>query len=191
VFVDSPMACDATQIFVDHPEDHDLETTHLTDAGKSVLRTGKITFCGAQEDSKRINDRRDSMIIISASGMCNGGRILHHLVQRLPDRRNTVLFVGYQAVGTRGRSILDGVETVKIHGVQVPAKARIENIPGFSAHADYNEILRWLRGFRKPPKRTFIVHGEPVASTALAEHIRQELGWETHIPRYLESVELA
>jgi metallo-beta-lactamase family protein len=190
VFVDSPMACDATEIFLNHPEDHDVAASELREEGRRVLRTQNTRFSCTTAQSKEINKIKDPMIVISASGMCTGGRILHHLALRLPDKRNTILFVGFQAEETRGRALLNGTDKVKIHGRRVAVKAHIENIPGFSAHADYSEILRWLRGFVRPPKCTFIVHGEPQASAALSTRIREELGWETHIPEYLERVEL-
>ena len=122
--------------------------------------------------------------------MAAGGRILHHLAYRLPNPANTVLFAGYQAEGTRGRAILAGSPTVKIHGLQVPVRARVEHITGFSGHADYREILAWLMGFNRAPRMTFIVHGEPAASTSLAQKIRDHFGWEVVIPRFGESFEL-
>ena len=116
--------------------------------------------------------------------MVTGGRILHHLEQRLPYPENTVLFIGYQANGTRGRTILEGKPEVKIHGQLVPIKAHVENISGLSAHADYNEIMAWLMGFNKPPLKTFIVHGEPQASKALADKIKARFGWDIEIPEF-------
>jgi metallo-beta-lactamase family protein len=122
--------------------------------------------------------------------MATGGRILHHLKYRLPNPNDTILFIGYQAEGTRGRTILEGKPEVKIHGKQIPIRAKIENISGFSAHADYNEILAWLIGFNRPPLKTFIVHGEPDASAALAEKIREKLRWDVVIPGFEEAFEL-
>ena len=122
--------------------------------------------------------------------MVVGGRILHHLKQRLPHPQDTVLFIGYQGEGTRGRTILEGKPTVKIHGQKIPVQAHIENISGFSAHADYNEVLAWLMGFNRPPAKTFIVHGEPDASASLAQKIRDAFGWEVVIPQCGESFEL-
>ncbi|MBW2172512.1 MAG: MBL fold metallo-hydrolase [Deltaproteobacteria bacterium] len=137
-----------------------------------------------------INKETNHAIVISASGMVTGGRILHHLKYRLPNPNDTILFIGYQAEGTRGRTILEGEPEVKIHGKKVPVRAKIENISGFSAHADYNEILAWLMGFNRPPLKTFIVHGEPDASTALAEKIREKLKWDVVIPKFEEAFEL-
>ena len=122
--------------------------------------------------------------------MATGGRILHHLRQRLPYPENTILFIGYQADGTRGRTILENKPHVKIHGKHIPIKANIENISGFSGHADYNEILAWLMGFNKPPEKTFITHGEAEASASLAEKIHKQFGWDVVIPDFGESFEL-
>jgi metallo-beta-lactamase family protein len=122
--------------------------------------------------------------------MADGGRILHHLEHRLPNQNNTVLFIGYQAEGTRGRALLEGKPLVKIHGLEIPVRAQIENISGFSAHADYNETLAWLMGFNRPPLKTFIVHGEADASAALAEKIKARLRWKVVIPKFNESFDL-
>jgi metallo-beta-lactamase family protein len=122
--------------------------------------------------------------------MATGGRILHHLKHRLPDSRNTILFVGYQSVGTRGQILKDGAREIKIHGEMVPVRARICSMEAFSGHADSAEILRWLRLFKKPPKMTFIVHGEPESSRALAGLVQRSLGWKTHIPELFESYKL-
>ena len=129
-------------------------------------------------------------IIISSSGMATAGRILNHLEKRLPNPKNTILLIGFQAHGTRGRSLLEGAKAVKIHGQEIPVKAKVETILGFSGHADYNEIMAWLMGFNRPPEKTFLVHGEPEASKSLAEKIRSQFGWETIIPEFGESFEL-
>ena len=129
-------------------------------------------------------------IVISASGMATGGRVLHHLKAALPDARNTVLFVGYQATGTRGRQLVDGEKTVKIHGELIPVHATIGLVESMSAHADSNEILHWLGGFTKPPRTTFIVHGEPIAMDALSATIGTKLGWTTKMPQHGETVQL-
>ena len=129
-------------------------------------------------------------IVISASGMATGGRVLHHLKATLPDPRNTVLFAGYQAVGTRGRLLVEGAKAVKIHGEMIPVHARIELVESMSAHADSHEILRWLAGFTRAPRRTFLVHGEVPAMEALSQSIHARLGWDTYMPRHLEKVDL-
>lgn len=190
IYVDSPMAIDATQIFLKNSQDHDLESKVQALQGKEILRTARLTFTQTKEQSQTLNAIKSEAIIISASGMATGGRILHHLYHRLPDARNTILFIGYQAAGTRGRTILEGAPTVKIHGEQIPIKAHIEYISAFSAHADYNEILAWLSSFNRAPRRIFIVHGEPDQSRALAARIQQHFHWETAIPDYLSSWDL-
>ncbi len=129
-------------------------------------------------------------IVISSSGMATGGRVLHHLKAALPDPRNTVLFVGFQAAGTRGRQLVDGAPAVKIHGQMIPVHARVEKIDSMSAHADSKEILRWLGGFKQAPRMTFLVHGELVAMEALQASIKASLGWPTMLPDQEESVEL-
>ena len=190
VYVDSPMAAEATRIFEQHKIDYDFQAKILELQGKKILQPRLLHVIREVEESKRLNDLKSRAIIISASGMVTGGRILHHLQKRLPDARNTVLFIGYQGAGTRGRSILEGQPVVKIHGEEVAVKAKVENIPGYSAHADYNEILAWLMGFNRPPKQTFIVHGEPEASQALAQKIQQILHWPTVIPKFGEGFQL-
>lgn len=190
VYVDSPMAIDTTEVFEKRKGDYDLAAKVLELQGKHILRPQNITFCRDKEQSKQLHEKKNPAIIISASGMVEGGRILHHMIHRLPHRNNTVLFIGYQAEGTRGRAILEGTPTVKIHGEQVPVRASIENISGFSAHADYNEILAWLMGFNRPPVKTFIVHGEPGSSTALAERIEHTLGWDVAVPACNETVSI-
>jgi len=187
IYVDSPMAINATGVFEKRKGDYDLEAKILELNGKHVLQTHNLTFCKDKEKSKQLHEKKGPGIIISASGMVEGGRILHHMIHRLPHRDNTVLFIGYQAKGTRGRTMLEGKPTVKIHGKQIPIRASIQNISGFSAHADYNEILAWLLGFNRPPVKTFIVHGETDSSKALAKKIEDTLGWEVVIPEYNEA----
>ncbi|WAC07311.1 MAG: MBL fold metallo-hydrolase [Thermodesulfobacteriota bacterium] len=190
VFVDSPMAIDATMVFEKRKGDYDIESKVLELEGKNVLKTRQIKFCRSTEESKQLDEQKISGIIISASGMVEGGRILHHLAHRLPNPQHTVLFIGFQAAGTRGHTILEGKPMVKIHGQQIPIRAKIENISGFSAHADYNEILAWLMGFNRPPLKTFIVHGEPEAAEALSEKIKRKFGWDVVIPKFKETFEI-
>src|SRR5262249_27304613 len=142
------------------------------------------------DESKRLTASRAPAIVISSSGMAEGGRVLHHLKAALPDARNTVLFAGYQGVGTRGRRLVDGEKSVKIHGEWVPVAATIGRLDSMSAHADSNEILRWLAGFKAPPKQTFIVHGEPAAQDALGARIAAELGWARMAPEHRQRVEI-
>ena len=190
IFVDSPMAIEALDIFEAHISDFDLYTRMQKMAGQDIFQPKNLRICRSKEDSISINQHKSGCIIISASGMVTGGRILHHLAQRLPDSRNTILLIGYQAEGTRGRTIQEKKETVKIHGAEVPIKAQIEMIDGFSGHADYNEMLAWLMPFNRPPKATFLVHGEADASQSLAEKIKQTYGWDVNIPQLGESFEL-
>jgi metallo-beta-lactamase family protein len=191
IFVDSPMAQRVTDVFCRHIEDFDEEAKAVfRETGECPVLSDNVHFVHSKEESQKINDIRYPAIILSASGMATGGRILHHLRYRLPDPRNTILFAGYQAHGTRGQVLRDGARSIKIHGENVPVRAQIRNIEAFSGHADSTEILRWLGKFKKPPKLTFVVHGEAESSKALAETIKQTLGWKTHIPEYLESVNL-
>lgn len=190
VYLDSPMAIDVTEIYCRHPEDHNLDMKELMDEKRCPLRSKQIHFARTPDESKTLNRIAGPAIIISASGMATGGRILHHLKQRLPDVRTMVLLVGYQAAGTRGRSLQDGAKHVRIHGADVPVRARIETLHGLSAHADRNEILRWLSEFRKAPRQTYIVHGEPKAAEGLAEIIQNRLGWPVAIARDGETIHL-
>jgi metallo-beta-lactamase family protein len=154
VHIDSPMAINATEIYCEHPEEHDLDMKLLKDAKLCPLCSRGSTVHRSSEESKSLNDLRGPLIIISASGMVTGGRVLHHLKLRLPDPKTTVLFVGFQAEGTRGRTLQSGKSEVKMLGEIVPVRAKIKTIDGFSAHADQGEILRWLKCFKKPPKKT-------------------------------------
>jgi metallo-beta-lactamase family protein len=191
VYVDSPSATEVTEIYRRHVEEQDGEMRSRIQDGKDPLGTKKIEFCRSMEDSKRLNDLRGPVIIISASGMATGGRILHHLQHRLPDPRTTVLLVGFQAVGTRGRSLQDGAKTLKMFGEEVPVLARVETIHGLSAHADQAEILRWLGGFTRAPRTTYLVHGEPEAARAMAQAITARYGWAVRIPQDGEQVDIA
>ncbi|HEY6001256.1 MAG TPA: MBL fold metallo-hydrolase [Anaeromyxobacter sp.] len=189
VYVDSPMAVDATPLYLAHREDQDEGMARLLAAGAEPLRTARLRFARSPEQSKAINADTGPCLILSASGMATGGRILHHLARRLPDPRTTVLLVGYQAAGTRGWSLQNGAATVRIHGEDVAVKARIASIGGFSAHADEAEIERWLASFPSPPARTFLVHGEGPALAA-AKARMDGMGWPAHAPAHLEKVEL-
>ncbi|MCI0513894.1 MBL fold metallo-hydrolase [candidate division KSB1 bacterium] len=190
IYVDSPMAIDATDIFEKRISDQDLMSRILTLEGKRIFHPRRLYICKTQAESKQINTIKKEAIIISSSGMATGGRILHHLAQRLPVAENTILFIGFQAEGTRGRTILEGHPTVKIHGEPVSIRAQVENISAFSGHADYHEMLAWLMGFNKPPEKTFIIHGEYAASYALAERIQKQFGWHVALPKFKQSFEL-
>jgi metallo-beta-lactamase family protein len=190
IHVDSPMAIDATELYHRHHEDHNLQLEDFEKGGRKPFSPPDVHFDRTPEASKALNDRDGPMIIISASGMATGGRVLHHLERRLPDSRNTVLFVGYQGEGTRGRTIQSRAPAVKIHGREVEIRARTESLESLSGHADCGELMRWLRGFRQPPRKTYLVHGEPAASQALQKRIAQELRWDVEIRHYLEKVTL-
>jgi metallo-beta-lactamase family protein len=190
VFVDSPMASSATKLYLRHTEDHDLEMKDLLDERRNPLATKRFNLARSVQESKKVDAEEESTIVISASGMATGGRILHHLRKRLPDGRNTVIFAGFQAAGTRGRRLVDGEKEIKIFGEFVPVLARIETIENLSAHADSREILRWLGGFKRAPEKIFLVHGEPRAQEALKNKIVEKFGWQVEIPEYLEKFEL-
>jgi metallo-beta-lactamase family protein len=177
VFLDSPMAIDVSDIYCRHPEDHDLDTQQRRRAPGSPLACAQYTLVRTAAASKALNERHGPLIIIAGSGMATGGRVLHHLMHRLPDPHTTVLLPGFQAAGTRGRSLQDGARALRMFGQDVPVRARVVTLDGFSAHADRDEILRWARGFTRPPARVYVVHGEPAASQALAESLRHSLGW--------------
>ncbi|MCC6163755.1 MAG: MBL fold metallo-hydrolase [Acidobacteria bacterium] len=188
VYVDSPMAAQALEFYENRPQELDPD---MVDAPhRPMFDVRRLHVIRDAEESKALTRSDAPSIIISASGMATGGRVLHHLKQILPDARNSVMFVGYQAAGTRGRTLVDGATTVRIHGEQVPVAARIVKNDQMSAHADQQEILRWLRGFTRPPAQTFLVHGELDAMEVLATEIRGQLGWSVHIPQHRERVSL-
>jgi metallo-beta-lactamase family protein len=190
IHVDSPMAIDATDIYRKHHEDHNLQTDEFEAGGHKLFAQPNVHFDRSVEASKALNECRYPTIIISASGMATGGRVLHHLARCLPDHRNTVVFVGFQAPGTRGHAIQAGVGTIKMHGHQVPVRAHVETIENLSAHADYREILGWLEKFHSQPRKTFLTHGELHAATALQERISEGLRWSSKVPSYLDKVQL-
>ena len=191
VFVDSPMGIEATEVYSRHGEEHDFAMAQLSDHERNPLRSRNLVVARSPEQSKAINDLKGPLIIISASGMATGGRVLHHLKHRLPNPDTTVLLVGYQADGTRGRLLQDGAREVKMLGEMIAVRARIKVLDGFSAHADQGEILRWLGTFTNPPQMTYIVHGEPAAAAALADVIRARLKWKVEVARYQQKVALA
>ncbi|KPK05553.1 MAG: MBL fold metallo-hydrolase [Betaproteobacteria bacterium SG8_39] len=177
VYVDSPMALAATRITLEHPELHDRETVRLTTWLQDKHGGTDIHFTEDVEDSKRINTVRSGAVILSASGMCEGGRIKFHLRYNLPRKECAIVFVGFQAAGTLGRRLVDGAKTVRIFGEAIPVRARIHTIGGLSAHADQAALLAWLGRFHAPPGATWVVHGESLAAQALRERIEQDLGW--------------
>jgi len=164
-------------IYATHREEHDAALTAVEKDGTRPFAPRRLTLTRTVDESKRLNDAAGPGIIVAGSGMATGGRILHHLKRLLPDPRTTVLFVGYQAAGTRGRILKDGATEIKMLGAMVPVRAQIMVSDAYSAHADREEIMRWLGGFKRPPGMTYIVHGEPDAAAALREAIASRLGW--------------
>ena len=191
VFLDSPMAVDITGIFLKFEQYFDAEMRKAIESDVPPLRFPGLKLVRTADESKRINQFPQSCVIMASSGMCNAGRIKHHLKNNLPRPESTVLFVGHQSEGTLGRQILDGAREVRIHGELFPVRAHIAQIYGFSAHGDRDDLLRWLRHFQSPPKQLFLTHGEERVSLALAETVRQQLGWPVSVPNYLDVVELA
>ena len=190
VYIDSPMAINVGHLYCKHPDDHALDMKLLMDEKRCPLCCKEYHLARTPDESKALNQHPGPLIIISASGMATGGRIVHHLKQRLPDPKTTVLLVGYQSIGTRGRSLQDRAKTIRIHGQDVPVRAKVETLSGLSAHADRDEIIRWLKGFERPPKETLIVHGEPLASMSLEGLIKNALGWQARTPKDGEVVSL-
>jgi len=190
VVVDSPMAAQATQVYSRWNEEHDEEYASILAGKRHPLRTQSMTTASSREESKRVNDMRGARIIISASGMMTGGRVMHHAVRMLPDENATVIFVGYQAAGTTGRRIQDGETRVKIMKNWVDVDCHVERVEGFSAHADWKAVLRWLEGLPAPPRMLFTTHGEPEAAEAMADHIRERFNWNVTVPDYEQVVEL-
>lgn len=190
IYVDSPMATSATLLYHEHTEDHDEDMKLEMTQEHDPLRPANLHFVRDRAQSQAINSQPGPMMIISGSGMCSGGRIVHHLLHRIGDPDTIVLFTGYQAEGTLGRRIVDGEPVVRILKEEVRVNARIEKLSSLSAHADQGEILKWLGQFKAPPRRTFIVHGEPQAQGILKEKIEAELGWETVIPKRGETFPL-
>jgi len=181
VFLDSPMGIQATAIYAAHTEEHDPALARVVAGGTAPFAPKRFTLSRTVEDSKRLNDTAGPGIIVAGSGMATGGRILHHLKRLLPDPKTTVLFVGYQAAGTRGRLLKDGAAEIRMLGMMVPVNATIMVSDAYSAHADREEILRWLGGFRRPPGMTYVVHGEAGAAEALRDAIVSRLGWNAAV----------
>jgi metallo-beta-lactamase family protein len=184
VYLDSPMAMDATDLFDAHHDDHRLSREDVR-AAFSIAQ-----YVQTIEESKALDRTTAPKVIISASGMATGGRVLHHLEAYAPDARNLILFAGFQAGGTRGAAMTSGTDTIKIHGRYVAVRAKVENLQMLSAHADAGEIIAWLRNFRAPPKMTFITHGEPAAADALRRRITENLGWTCCVPDYRDEAML-
>jgi metallo-beta-lactamase family protein len=188
IYMDSPMAIDVTEIYRRHGEDLKLSAEELR-ADPFAVQTMHVMR--SPDESKQINDVHTPAIIISASGMATGGRVLHHLEQRLPDARNCVLLAGFQAEGTRGRALEEGARSIEIHGEIVPVRAEVVNLRQFSAHAGRSELMRWLAEVPAPPRQLFLVHGEPVAAKALESAVQSALHWRVTVPNYLQSFDLS
>jgi len=188
VFLDSPMAISITEVFGNHPHLFDGEMKKLLSQEKSPFDFPELKLTRTTEESKELNRLTGSNIIIAGSGMCTGGRIKHHLVNNITKEESTILFVGYQASGTLGRYIVNGAKSVRILGQYYPVRARIAQVHGFSAHADREELIKWLSGLANPPRRVFVTHGELDASKNLAGLVREGKGWETLVPRYRQQV---
>lgn len=184
VYLNSPMAVDATDIFYRHHLEHRLSLKECEAA------CGVAKIVRTAEDSKALNRRKGPMIIIAGSGMATGGRVVHHLKAFAPDPRNTILFAGFQAEGTRGAAMVKGTKSIRIHGEDVPVLAQIESIDTLSAHADYVQIIEWLKKMKNPPRQVFVTHGEQQAATAMVQHIEEALHWPARVPEYMEIVQL-
>jgi metallo-beta-lactamase family protein len=184
VYLNSPMATDVTSLYREYPDQHRLNASEL----EAMHRNTRIV--NSVEESKALNRRKGPMVIVSASGMATGGRVLHHLVAFAPERRNAIVLCGYQAGGTRGASLAAGAKTIRIYGQEVPVIAEVVQLTAASAHADSDELLAWLRASPRQPRRVFVTHGEPDAADALRARIERELGWPAHVPEYREQVDL-
>jgi metallo-beta-lactamase family protein len=190
VYVDSPMALSATDLYVRHKEDHDLDFSRLEENHGDPLSVREFHLARTVEQSKSINNVKAPCIIISASGMASGGRVLHHLAQRLPDARNAVLLAGFQAEGTRGRALQDGARRLHLYGQEIPVNAEIIQMGQLSAHAGKSELLRWLTALPAPPKQVYLTHGEPASAEALRAEIQDKLHWNASVARYMDTVAL-
>lgn len=182
IYLDSPMAIDATALLFKHMQEHRLTAQTCAESCSIAIYTRTI------EESKAIYEKSMPKIIISASGMMEGGRVLHHLKMLASDSRNTILLTGFQAAGTRGAALLEGRRDIKIHGEIIHVRAQVEDLTMLSAHADYQDILTWLGNFIRPPRKVFITHGEPESALSLKHHIESQLGWNCYIPNYLDKV---
>jgi len=183
VYLNSPMAADVTGLYKSHSDEHRLG------AIECEAMSVQTTIVNTVEESRRLNSLSYPSIIVSASGMATGGRVLHHLKAYAPDRKNSILFAGFQAAGTRGQALVDGADAIKIHGAYVKVRAEVANLQQFSAHADRRQLLDWL-GVQHSPRRVFVTHGEPVAADAMRLAIEETYGWNCTVPEYRQSFEL-
>jgi metallo-beta-lactamase family protein len=190
VYVDSPMALSATDLYLKYKDDHDLQFSRDEQSGGDPLNVREFHLARTAQDSKAINQVKTPCIIVSASGMVSGGRVLHHLALRLPDARNAVLLAGFQAEGTRGRALQEGAKSLSLFGHTVPVAAEIVTMGQLSAHAGKSELLRWLTGLQGAPKQVYLTHGEPEAAQALQQAITEKFTWKAAVARYLDTVEI-
>jgi metallo-beta-lactamase family protein len=190
VFLDSPMASRITKVFRHHPELFDKKMTEFVKRHKSPFDLPGLEMAGRAEESKAINDIKGTIMVIAGSGMCTGGRVKYHLINNISRPENTIMFVGYQATGTLGRSIVDGAEQVRILGEKHKVKAKIVRIHGFSAHADRNELLEWLKELEAAPRGVFVVHGETKSALSFGDYVREQTNWEVTVPAYEDEIDL-
>jgi len=190
IFLDSPMASRITKVFENHPELFDEEMREFVKQHYSPFNLPGLEMAGTAEESKAINDVKETVVVIAGSGMCTGGRIKYHLVNNISRPKSTIMFVGYQAVGTLGRRIVEGEKQVRILGKEYPVKAHVVRIHGFSAHADKEELLKWLREFKNPPRGVFVVHGESESAIKFGDYVREKTGWQVTVPAYQDEVAL-
>ena len=188
VFLDSPMAIRITEVFKRHPELFDEEMSELVHEKRSPFGFPSLIMTQTTDESKAINHIVGTVMIIAGSGMCTGGRVKHHLITNISRRESTILFVGYQAIGTLGRQIVDGAKKVRILGQHYPVRARIEQIHGFSSHADRNELIKWLSRLKMAPRRVFVVHGEYESAQQFGKFLRNKTGWNISVPEYRTEV---
>ena len=188
IFLDSPMANKITKVFQKHPELYNKDMAELVQNHNSPFKLANLKMVKTTDESKGILDVAEPFVVIAGSGMCTGGRIKHHLVNYISDAKNTIMFVGYQAIGTLGRRIVEGEKEVRILGENRIVKAKIVKINGFSAHADKAELLKWLKALKKAPKKVFVVHGEESSSKSFAEFVNKETGWDVMVPNYRDTV---
>jgi metallo-beta-lactamase family protein len=191
VILDSPMASSATKVYANRREEHDEEYVTASAGNANPMHTHSMTASTSKEESKRLNREVFARVIISASGMMSGGRVLHHALRVLPDPNATIVFVGYQAAGTLGRRVVDGEKEVKVLGQWIPVRCQSVKIGGFSAHADWQEVIRWLKDLPAAPKRVFVTHGEVGSANAMAQHIRQQFNWSVDVPEHGQRFELS
>jgi metallo-beta-lactamase family protein len=190
IYVDSPMALSATDLYLKYTDDHDMQFSKAEQSGGDPLSVHEFHLARSVADSKQINNVKTPCIIVSASGMVTGGRVLHHLAMRLGDARNCVILGGFQAEGTRGRALEEGAKTLNLYGKPVPVLAEIVEMGQLSAHAGKSELLRWLKALQVVPRQTYLTHGEPVAAQSLQQAIVQNFKWNAAVARYLDTVEI-